>query len=147
MHLARFVQQELDQYAKFNDDFPPVSTRLRGTLIITDRSMDLFAPLVHEFTYQAMIHDLLTIVEGDRVFYKTPANSNNSGEGREAKDAEISEKDSIWVANRHLHMKDLITKLVSDFEAFRAKNPQFAQRSVSGTVELVQSFILTNFIL
>lgn len=94
-----------------------------------------------------MIHDLLRIVEGDRVFYITPANPNNSDEGQEAKDAEISEKDSIWVANRHLHMKDLITKLVSDFEAFRAKNPQFAQRSVAGTIEQIHFFILTYVIL
>lgn len=91
-----------------------------------------------------MIHDLLTIVEGDRVFYKVPTNSNNSGDGQEAKDAEISEKDNIWVANRHLHMKDLITKLVSDFEAFRAKNPQFASRWVSGTLAKILSFILTD---
>lgn len=82
-----------------------------------------------------MIHDLLAIVEGDRVFYKIPASSNNSVEDQEAKDAEISEKDGIWVANRHLHMKDLITKLVSDFEAFRARNPQFAQRSVLDTIK------------
>lgn len=109
--------------------------------------MDLFAPLVHEFTYQAMVHDLLSIIEGDRVFYKIPASSSNSGDGQEAKDAEISEKDNIWVANRHLHMKDLITKLVSDFDAFMAKNPQFAQRWVSGTVVQSLSFILTNVIL
>lgn len=94
-----------------------------------------------------MIHDLLSIVEGDHIFYKVPASSSSSGDGQEAKDAEISEKDNIWVANRHLHMKDLITKLVSDFDAFRAKNPQFAQRWVSGTIVQILSFILTNVIL
>ena len=90
--------------------------------------MDIFAPLVHEFTYQAMVHDLLPIVEGDRIFYKVTTKSEDGVE--DAREAEISEKDNIWVANRHLHMKDLINKLVSDFEKFRAKNPQFAERSV-----------------
>lgn len=121
----------MDQYAKFHEDFPPTSTRPRGALIITDRSMDLFAPLVHEFTYQAMIHDLLRIVDGDRVFYDVAIHSND--QNAETKRVEISEKDSIWVANRHLHMKDLIGKLVKDFENFRAKNPQFEQRSVTRT--------------
>ena len=126
-YLARFVQVELDQYAKFHEDFPPVSSRPRGALIITDRSMDLFAPLVHEFTYQAMIHDLLRIIDGERVFYDAAVHPGGIIEN--AKKAEISEKDTIWVANRHLHMKDLIDKLVKDFEKFRAKNPQFADRS------------------
>lgn len=120
---------ELDQYAKMHEDFPPLSTRPRGALIITDRSMDLFAPLVHELTYQAMVHDLLPVIEGDRTFYKISAISDDASES--GKDAEISEKDHIWVANRHLHMKDLIDKLVGDFEKFRAKNPQFAARSVA----------------
>lgn len=132
-HLARFVQQELDQYAKMHDDFPPLSSRPRGVLIITDRSMDLFAPLVHEFTYQAMVHDLLPVKEGDRIFYKISPTSDDANDG--GKDAEICEKDSIWVANRHMHMKDLIDKLVSDFEKFRENNPQFAEWSVAWQID------------
>ena len=127
-HLARFVQVELDQYAKFHEDFPPPSPRPRGALIITDRSMDLFAPLIHEFTYQAMVHDLLPLKEGDKVYYKTALNQNE-GSGN-PKDVEISEKDNLWVKNRHLHMKDLLEKLASEFKAFKAKNPQFAERFV-----------------
>ena len=120
-HLARFVQLELDHYAKCHNDFPPLSTRPRGSLIIIDRSIDLFAPIIHEFTYQAMVHDLLSLSDGDRTFYKV---RDANGDTR---NVEISEKDSIWVVNRHLHMKDLIDKLVTDFEKFRAKNPQFAE--------------------
>ena len=129
-HLARFVQLELDQYAKFHEDFPPPSPRPRGSLIITDRTMDLFAPLLHEFTYQAMVHDLLPLVEGDRVYYQNPLNQNQSEGSGSTKDVEIGEKDRIWVKNRHLHMKDLLEKLASDFQAFKAKNPQFAEKSV-----------------
>ncbi|KAL9135469.1 MAG: hypothetical protein Q9175_003335 [Cornicularia normoerica] len=124
-HLARFVQLELDQYAKFHEDFPPPSPRPRGALIITDRSMDLFAPVVHEFTYQAMIHDLLPLVEGDKVYYKTTSTQTETSGN--IKEVEIGEKDSIWVKNRHLHMKDLLEKLASEFQAFKAKNPQFAE--------------------
>ncbi|MCJ1257800.1 vacuolar sorting protein VPS33/slp1 [Lignoscripta atroalba] len=124
-HLARFVQDELDQYTKYHDDFPPASPRPRGALIITDRSMDLFAPFLHEFTYQAMIHDLLPIEEADKTSYKTIVNQGEANE--EEKNMEIGEQDGIWVENRHLHMKDLLEKLVSDFNKFRADNPQFAE--------------------
>lgn len=75
-----------------------------------------------------MVHDLLPLVEGDKVFYKTSL--NQSGSNSDVKDVEIGEKDSIWVKNRHLHMKDLLEKLAAEFQAFKAKNPQFAERWV-----------------
>lgn len=64
--LAFMVQQNLDEYKKATPDFPKPSDppRPRGTLIITERAMDTVAPLLHEFTYQAMANDLLPIEEG-----------------------------------------------------------------------------------
>ena len=37
------------------------TSRPRGTLLIVDRSIDPLAPLMHEYTYQAMINDLLQV--------------------------------------------------------------------------------------
>jgi syntaxin-binding protein 1 len=123
-HLARFVQDAIDGYAKFHRDFPPPSHRPRGILFIIDRSMDLFSPLLHEFTYQAMAHDLLPIKDGDKVTYKTIMNEGSLNQ--ETKDMEIGESDKIWVEYRHVHMKDVLGKLADDFAKFRAANPQFA---------------------
>ena len=116
-------------YAKYHEDFPPPSQRPRGTLYILDRSMDLFAPFLHEFTYQAMAHDLLSIKDGDKVTYRTVFD-----EGRpdaEEKEVEISEKDRIWVENRHRHMKDTIEKLMGDFQKFIDENPHFTDQTGS----------------
>jgi len=43
----------------------------RATMIITDRTMDMIAPFVHEFTYQAMANDLLPIENGTKFAYVT----------------------------------------------------------------------------
>ncbi|RDW69723.1 Sec1-like protein [Coleophoma cylindrospora] len=130
-HLARFVQEELDAYAQWNKDFPPPAARPQGVLLITDRSMDLVAPLIHEFTYQAMAHDLLPIKEGDKVLYKTVV---TEGDGdQQEKEMEIGEKDRIWVENRHRHMKDTIEKLMSDFKKFIDDNPHFANSEGDAT--------------
>jgi syntaxin-binding protein 1 len=83
--LAFFVQNALDEYKKANPDFavcyhsltfdsaanhllqkPTEPPRPRGTLFITDRAMDMIAPFVHEFTYQAMANDLLPIEGGTK---------------------------------------------------------------------------------
>ncbi|KAH8594446.1 Sec1 family superfamily protein [Bisporella sp. PMI_857] len=130
-HLARMVQEELDAYAGFNQNFPPPSSRPQGILLITDRAMDLAAPLVHEFTYQAMAHDLLPIKEGDKVLYKTIVHQGQPDE--EVKDMEIGEKDKIWVDNRHRHMKDTIDKLMGDFQKFIADNPHFTNQEGDAT--------------
>ncbi|CAK7199958.1 hypothetical protein SEUCBS139899_002646 [Sporothrix eucalyptigena] len=122
-HLARFVQEQLDQYARWNRDFPPQSSRQPGILVITDRSMDLMAPLVHEFTYQAMAHDLLPIKEGDKTTFHITINDGETGV--EEKDMELQEKDTVWVDNRHRHMKDTIDKLMGDFQKFLDQNPHF----------------------
>ena len=82
--LARLVQQALDDHQRINPEFPVGDPRIiarlsllihgqkrergrgRGTLIITDRSMDTVAPFLHEMTYQAMANDLLSIRDGGK---------------------------------------------------------------------------------
>lgn len=130
-HLARFVQEELDSYAQWDSNFPPPSQRPQANLIITDRSMDLMAPLVHEFTYQAMAHDLLPIKDGDKVTYRTTINEGTPE--AEEKDMELAEKDKIWVDNRHRHMKDTIDKLMGDFQKFIDENPHFTNQNADTT--------------
>lgn len=126
--LAKNVQTELDHYAQRHPDFPPSSNRPRGVLFVVDRSMDLFSPALHEFTYQAMAHDLLPIQDGDKVTYKVKI-STASGE-EEEKDMVISDNDQVWVSNRHKHMKDTIEKLMADFQKFLGDNKNFVDRSV-----------------
>jgi len=89
--LAFMVQRNLDEHKRTNPDFsvsiyrgaasvdvgshpltnqkPSDPPRPRATLIITDRSMDVVAPLIHEFTYQAMCNDLLPIEDGTKYTY------------------------------------------------------------------------------
>ncbi|OWP03145.1 Sec1 family superfamily protein [Marssonina coronariae] len=138
-HLAKFVQEELDAYANFNRNWPPPSTRPQGVLVITDRSMDIMAPLIHEFTYQAMAHDLLPIKEGDKVLYKTVVNEGTAQE--EEKDMEIGEKDKIWVNNRHSHMKDTIEKLMGDFQKFIDDNPNFTNSEDATSLNAIKDML------
>ncbi|SCV68091.1 BQ2448_212 [Microbotryum intermedium] len=141
--LAERVQAEIDAYARDNSDFPvsdrlpasctlpppdgfallvsqPVSDppRPRGVLLITDRSMDLYAPFVHEFTYQAMCNDLLNIEDG-RTYKYTFRNASNDIEDKEAI---LTEEDSVWTEVRHMHMKDALDKLIADFKAYAGEH-------------------------
>lgn len=46
---------------------------------------------------------------------------------------ELSEKDKIWVENRHRHMKDTIDKLMGDFRKFIEQNPHFTDENADTT--------------
>lgn len=130
-HLARFVSEELDEYMRWNQGFPPPSSRPQGILLVTDRSMDLMAPLVHEFTYQAMAHDLLPIQDTGKTTYHMTVNEDSPE--AEEKDMELSDKDKVWVENRHRHMKDTIDKLMGDFQKFLDQNPHFTDQTQDTT--------------
>jgi syntaxin-binding protein 1 len=101
--------------------------------------MDVIAPLVHEFTYQAMAHDLLPIKETDKILYKTVVNQGQPDE--EEKDIEIGEKDEIWVKNRHTHMKDTIEKLMGDFQKFIDENPHFTNQSDASSLNAIKDML------
>lgn len=72
-----------------------------------------------------MVHDLLPLKESEKVMYNTVL-----GENKERQDMEITEKDKVWRAHRHLHMKDVLGMLVDEFKRFRKENAAFDERYV-----------------
>ena len=118
-------------YATYHKDFPPPSNRPRGVLYVLDRSLDLVAPVIHEFTYQAMCHDLLPVREGEKVTYRMKSSSD-----QEERDVEISEKDKVWISNRHRHMKDTIERLMGEFQRFMDENPHFTNQNPDTTTSI-----------
>lgn len=101
--------------------------------------MDMAAPFLHEFTYQAMANDLLPIQDGTKyTFVKCPFLSflisdvddirykfQSSLGAYEDKTATLSDADNVWTAVRHLHMREAIDKLMTDFNKFLEDNAVF----------------------
>ncbi|KAG8998952.1 vacuolar sorting protein VPS33/slp1 [Tulasnella sp. JGI-2019a] len=121
--LAFMVQRELDDYAKANTDFAKTGApnRPKPVLLITERTMDMFAPFLHEFTYQAMCNDLLTIESGVRYRFKFQTSSGKL----EDETVTLSEADTMWTQIRHLHMQESIEKLMKEFNQFLEENAGF----------------------
>ncbi|CAK7268857.1 hypothetical protein SEPCBS119000_003274 [Sporothrix epigloea] len=78
-----------------------------------------------------MAHDLLPIKEGDKTTFHMVINDGETGV--EKKDMELQEKDTVWVDNRHRHMKDTIDKLMGDFQKFLDRNPHFTNDKGNAT--------------
>jgi len=80
----------------------------RSTLLLLDRKSDCLTPLMHDFTYQAMVNDLLNIY-GDKITYK--AESQENPQIKEDKDVLLNDKDKLWVEMRGEHIAKVIEEL------------------------------------
>ncbi|KAJ3123490.1 vacuolar sorting protein VPS33/slp1 [Nowakowskiella sp. JEL0407] len=118
--FAQMVQAELDNLCRLDDQFPPATSYRRAVLIITDRSLDMIAALNHEFTYQAMMNDLL-VMEGGKYVYKAEGGASTDSSASQVA-AQLDENDSIWTLLRHKHYAEAAEYIRSSFNTFLLEN-------------------------
>ncbi|KAF9135416.1 vacuolar sorting protein VPS33/slp1, partial [Linnemannia schmuckeri] len=117
MRLAGLLQSELEAYVRSNQDMAG-RQQGQGTILILDRSIDITAAIVHEFTYQAMANDLLPIEDGTKFTY----NIENGDGTTEAVSVVIDESDQVFTDIRHAHIVETASTLTSKFNQFVAEN-------------------------
>ncbi|KAI8599345.1 Sec1-like protein [Dissophora ornata] len=117
MKLAMLLQSELEGYMRSN---PETAGRQQGqgTILILDRSIDVTAAIVHEFTYQAMTNDLLPIEDGTKYTYEI---ENANGEPEQVS-VVIDESDQVFLEIRHSHIVETASTLTKNFNKFVAEN-------------------------
>ncbi|PKA66457.1 SNARE-interacting protein KEULE [Apostasia shenzhenica] len=113
--LAAVVWHCLARYRGSIPDFPQTET---CELLIVDRSVDQIAPIIHEWTYDAMCHDLLNM-DGNKYVHEVPS---KTGSGSEKKDVLLEDHDPIWLELRHAHIADASERLHEKMTNFISKN-------------------------
>ncbi|KAL5072867.1 hypothetical protein RYX36_011851 [Vicia faba] len=76
------------------------------------------APLIHEWTYDAMCHDLLNM-EGNKYVHEIPG--KNGGQP-ERKEVLLEDHDPIWLELRYAHIADASVRLHEKMTNFISKN-------------------------
>ncbi|XP_020573815.1 protein transport Sec1a-like isoform X2 [Phalaenopsis equestris] len=113
--LAAEVWNIISKYKTTMPDFPQKET---CDLLIVDRSIDVIAPIIHEWTYDAMCHDLLNM-DGNKYNYEVPSKSGSTAEKKEAL---LEDHDPIWLELRHTHIADASERLHEKMTSFMSKN-------------------------
>lgn len=115
--LASVFHLKMDEFVAQNPNWwyhggpqkgQQTAQRERGTLLLLDRADDCLTPLMHDFTYQSMVHDLLPM-DGDRITYQ--AETTEDPTQTEAKDVLLDERDPLWVELRGKHIAEVINTL------------------------------------
>ena len=104
--IATEAHQMLTQYKRANNDFIANGdegvSRERGQLLILDRSFDTVSPLIHEYTYQSMVMDLLDVENGLITYTST------TGKGTVEKQALLGENDELYSEMKYNHIAKVI---------------------------------------
>ncbi|CAI8600795.1 unnamed protein product [Vicia faba] len=116
-----------DMVSKYKSTIPNFPQKETCDLIIVDRSVDQIAPVIHEWTYDAMCHDLLDM-EGNKYIHEV---ASKTGGPPEKKEVVLEEHDSVWLELRHTHIADASERLHEKFTNFVSKN-KAAQMQQSG---------------
>ncbi|KAJ3039950.1 vacuolar sorting protein VPS33/slp1 [Rhizophlyctis rosea] len=145
--LAHQVQSELDALSRMDTDFPPQTPFKRAILIIVDRTMDMVSPLVHEFTYQAMMNDLL-VMEGGKVIYKQEGGASTDSNAAQVSSANLDENDAIWNLIKHWHFAEAVEYVRDTFNKFLSENkaaaaalgqPEGSEGAPSGGIDALKA--------
>ncbi|KAL0409579.1 UNVERIFIED_CONTAM: SNARE-interacting protein KEULE [Sesamum radiatum] len=113
--LAAGVWNCLTKYKTNLPNFPQSET---CELLILDRSIDQIAPIIHEWTYDAMCHDLLNM-EGNKYVHEVPSKTSGVPERKEVL---LEDHDPIWLELRHAHIADASERLHEKMTNFVSKN-------------------------
>ncbi|TIB08556.1 hypothetical protein E3P89_03460 [Wallemia ichthyophaga] len=110
--VAVALSKQLTQIKRDNHDFGLANSATNPTLLITDRTLDLALPLLHNFSYQSLTNDLLTQRSLDSCSIPPIFSYKSSQSQGLTKQHPLSDySDSIWCDIRHLHLKDAIDKV------------------------------------
>jgi syntaxin-binding protein 1 len=113
--------------------------------------MDTLAPLVHEYTFQALINDLLK-VDGEIAHMPTALNAPSATSGlpktETEKQAEVaaselvlSEDDPLWLQLRPQHIGPVLQFLTKTFKEFKSGNKMAVLQSDKGDKAEVKDMI------
>jgi len=117
--VASFTQEKLDLYARLNPRYKIQANAARATLIILDRTIDCVAPLLHEFSYQAMLYDLVT--DGLKHNKYTHIYQNSAG-ATVKKEVHLDDNDPLWTEFRHRHISEVLPELNTTLQSFLASH-------------------------
>ncbi|XP_051205484.1 probable protein transport Sec1a isoform X2 [Lolium perenne] len=113
--IAAGVWNYLSKYKTSIPEFPQTET---CELLIVDRSVDQIAPIIHEWTYDAMCHDLL-FMDGNKYVHEVPSKNGSASEKREVL---LEDHDPVWLELRHAHIADASERLHDKMTHFVSKN-------------------------
>ncbi|CAN8067070.1 unnamed protein product [Agarophyton chilense] len=117
-HEERKARQELESDTEQSVADEGEDEITKATLLVVDRATDMASPLIHEFSYQAIAHDLLTLnyQKPGGAHIELPDNSDPSN--TKTMQLEDEDKDPIWNQIRSKFVEEALVEAQREFKKF-----------------------------
>ena len=112
---------------------PHGDSRRRSILLVVDRSTDVLASVLHEFTYQAMLHDLVGHTHSQD-FGKTMTYEDAKGVERNLRVSNLGQQEDVfWERSKSLHISQVSLFLHDAIESYASSNTMAVARGNSNS--------------
>nr|GEX25194.1 protein transport Sec1a-like [Tanacetum cinerariifolium] len=129
--LASAIYSYISPYKTTIPQFPQTET---CELLILDRSVDMVAPVIHEWTYDAMCHDLVDL-DGNKYTMEV---RGKSGGDPEKKEFHLDDNDPVWLEMRHLHIADASERLTAQLQ--QKDHSELSTRDIQKMVQALPEY-------
>jgi hypothetical protein len=120
--IAKILAKTFDQQLNFTKETARWHGKTHGCVLIVDRAADILTPLMHEFTYQALVHDVAGN-NGELCYVGVEEWASLSAEERAKRTMILNEgEDALWAEHRHEHIGNVMSGIPAQLRKFKKEN-------------------------
>lgn len=117
---------------------PGTSSSSRPVLIIVDRNVDLVPMLSHSWTYQSLIHDVLSM-HLNRITLETPADEENPGKGSVKRSYDLTSNDFFWNKNAGAPFPQVAEDIDTELTRYKDDAADVTKKTGANSIEDLQN--------
>lgn len=114
------------------------ATSSRPILIIVDRNVDLVPMLSHSWTYQSLIHDVLSM-HLNRITVETPADEIGATGGVVKKSYDLSSNDFFWNKNSGAPFPQVAEDIDAELTRYKEDSTDITKKTGASSIEDLQN--------
>lgn len=114
------------------------TTSSRPVLVIVDRNVDLVPMLSHSWTYQSLIHDVLSM-HLNRITVEIPADDSNPSKGNVKRSYDLNQNDFFWNKNASMPFPQVAEDIDAELTRYKSDAEEVTKKTGANSIEDLQS--------
>ncbi|UKZ75043.1 hypothetical protein TrVFT333_002715 [Trichoderma virens FT-333] len=110
----------------------------RPVLILLDRNVDLIPMLSHSWTYQSLVHDVLSI-KLNRITIETPVDESNPAKGISKKGYDLTANDFFWIKNAGVPFPQVAEDIDAELTKYKEETAAITKNTGVSSLEDLQN--------
>ena len=116
----------------------PGTPSSRPVLVIVDRNVDLVPMLSHSWTYQSLIHDVLSM-HLNRITVETPAEDGNPTRGSVKRSYDLTSSDFFWNKNAGVPFPQVAEDIDAELTRYKDDASEVTKKTGANSIEDLQN--------